>query len=55
MLNDEDGMKAPCAVNLHNIITVEKGRLGRRVTQLHSMRMNEICAALSFSLGCDSR
>jgi mRNA interferase MazF len=55
MLSDEDGMKAPCAVNLHNAITVEKGRLGRRVAQLHSSRMSEICAALSFSLGCDSR
>jgi mRNA interferase MazF len=53
MLSDEDGMKAPCAVNLHNAITVEKGRLGRRVAQLHSSRMNEICSALSYSLGCD--
>ncbi|MGA2207578.1 MAG: type II toxin-antitoxin system PemK/MazF family toxin [Terracidiphilus sp.] len=53
ILSDADGMKAPCAVNLHNTVTVSKDRLGRRVTQLHSDRMSEICAALRFSLGCD--
>lgn len=53
VLSDEDGMKTPCAVNLHNAVTVTKERLGRRVAQLHSRRMNEICAALRFSLGCD--
>jgi mRNA-degrading endonuclease toxin of MazEF toxin-antitoxin module len=45
-------MKAPCAVNLHNAVTVSRQRLGKRVDQLNSARMNE--AALRFSLGCDS-
>ena len=53
-LSEADGMKAPCAVNLHNVITVAKDRLGKRVAQLPSARMNEICAALRFSLGCDT-
>ena len=53
VLSEEDGMKAPCAVNLHNTVTVSQSRLGRRVAQLSSLRMREICAALSFSLGCD--
>jgi len=53
-LNEEDGMKAPCAVNLHNPVTVSQERLGRRLVQLSSLRMAEICAALRFSLGCDS-
>ena len=53
-LNEEDGMKAPCSVNLHHAITVSQDRLGKRVAQLSSMRMNEICAALRFSLGCDA-
>lgn len=53
VLDEEDGMKAPCAVNLHNAVTVSQNRLGRRVAQLSSLRMNEICAALRFSLGCD--
>jgi len=54
VLNDEDGMKAPCAVNLHHAVTVSQGRLGRRVAQMRSSRMDEICAALRFSLGCDA-
>ena len=53
VLNQDDGMKAPCAVNLHNAVTVSRDRLGKRVSQLSSARMNEICAALRFSLGCD--
>ena len=53
VLGSEDGMKGPCAVNLHNAVTVSKERLGRRVAQLHPGRMSEICSALSFSLGCD--
>jgi mRNA interferase MazF len=53
VLNEEDGMKTPCAVNLHNPVTVTQERLGKRVAQLNSARMHEICAALRFSLGCD--
>jgi len=45
VLNEEDGMKTSCAVNLHNAITVSQERLGKRVAQLSSMRMNDICAA----------
>jgi mRNA interferase MazF len=52
-LNEEDGMKSPCAVNLHHAGTVAQDRLGRRVAQLSSVRMSEICVALRFSLGCD--
>ncbi len=54
VLNEEDGMKARCAVNLHNAVTVSQQRLGKRVAQLSSARMNEVCAALRFSLGCDA-
>jgi mRNA interferase MazF len=53
LLNEQDGMKAPCAVNLHNAITISQRRLGKRITQLSSSRMNEVCAALRFSCGCD--
>jgi len=53
VLNEEDGMKAPCAINLHNPVTVSQDRVGKRVGQLSSLRMHEICAALRFSLGCD--
>ena len=53
-LHEEDGVKFHCAVNLHNAVTVSQQRLGRRVAQLSAARMNEVCAALRFSLGCDS-
>jgi mRNA interferase MazF len=53
VLSEEDGMKASCAVNLHNAVTVSQDRLGARVGHLSPTRMNEICAALGFSLGCD--
>jgi mRNA interferase MazF len=55
MLDEEDGMKGRCAVNLHNAVTVRREQLGKRVAQLGSARMGEICAALRFSLGCDGQ
>ncbi len=54
ILNEEDGMKSPCAVNLHNAVTVSQQRMGKRVAQLSAARMSEVCAALRFSLGCDA-
>ena len=53
-LNEEDGMKSPCAVNLHNAVTESQQPLGKRVAQLSSACRNEACAALSFSPGCDA-
>ena len=53
VLNENDGMKAPCAVNLHNAVSVSRDKLGKRVAQLNPRRMSEICAALRFALGCD--
>lgn len=47
-------IRTPCAVNLHNTVTVSQQRLGKRVTQLSSSRIREICTALRFSLGCDA-
>jgi mRNA interferase MazF len=54
VLYEDDGMKSPCAVNLHNAVTVSQQRMGKRVAQLSPARMNEVCAALRFSLGCDA-
>jgi mRNA interferase MazF len=54
VLSQEDGMKAPCAVNAHNVVTISQQRLGRRVARLGASRMGELCAALRFSLGCDA-
>ena len=53
VLDEPDGMKKPCAVNLHNLITVSQQRLGRRVSRLSDGRLGEICSAVRFSIGCD--
>jgi mRNA-degrading endonuclease toxin of MazEF toxin-antitoxin module len=47
-----DGMKGRCAVNLHNAVTVSQERLSKRVASLSNERMQEVCSALRFSLGC---
>ncbi len=52
-LDVDDGMKGLCVVNLHNAVTVSQERLGKRVASLSSERMQEVCAALRFSLGCE--
>lgn len=51
-LSEADGMKAPCVVNLHNVVTVPKAHLGRRVALLSPDRLKEVCNALGFALGC---
>ena len=51
VLDIDDGMKGRCAVNLHNAVTVAQARLGRRVGALSAQRMQEVGAALRFSLG----
>jgi mRNA interferase MazF len=53
LLGPNDGMKRPCAVNVHNVVTVRRDSLGRRVARLPQDRMREVCAALAFALGCD--
>ena len=53
VLDIEDGMKGRCAVNLHNAVTLSQDRLGKRVASLNNVRMQQVCAALRFSLGCD--
>jgi mRNA interferase MazF len=53
-LTEADGMKGACAVNLHNVVTVSKAHLGRRVATLSAERLKEVCGALGFALGCSS-
>ena len=53
VLDESDGMKGPCAVNLHNIVTIPKDQIGKRVGQLSAERMKQLCSALRFSLGCE--
>ena len=52
-LGADDGMKQPCAVNLHNLVTVAQGHIGKRIAQLSETRMQDVCRAMAFALGCD--
>jgi len=52
VLGTDDGMKQACAVNLHNVVTVSKDHVGRRLARLDEPRMREVCQALGFALGC---
>lgn len=52
LLDVEDGMKNRCAVNLHNAVTISQDRIANRVTTLRQERMEQVCEALRFALGC---
>jgi mRNA interferase MazF len=49
----DEGLKQASAVNLHNVLTVQKGGVGRRVARLSEEKMREVCRALGFALGCE--
>lgn len=51
-LNESDGMKGPCAVDLHHVLSVPKSQAGRRVASLSPERLQQIGEALDFALGC---
>ena len=53
VIGPEDGIKHRSAVNLHNVVTIQKSIIGRRVAQLREERMRDVCRALGFALGCD--
>lgn len=53
-LSQEDGLLSECAVNLDNIQTVPKAKLGSLITSLSVERMDEVKLAVSFALGLDS-
>jgi mRNA interferase MazF len=51
LLGDEDGLKEDCAVNLHNLQSVSKEQIDSLIATLSQERMNEVEAAIRFSLG----
>jgi len=53
LLDTDDGMKHPSVVNLHNIVTVAKTGIGRRVAKLSERKLLDVCRAISYSLGCE--
>ncbi len=50
---DEDGVQTVCAVNLDNVYTVEKSKVGTVISALSPHRMQEVDWALCFALGID--
>ena len=53
LLDTDDGMKHPSVVNLHNIVTVAKSGIGRRVAKLSEKKLLDVCRAITYSLGCE--
>jgi mRNA interferase MazF len=53
LLDESDGMKTLCAVNLYGVMTVPKEKLGKWITTLDARQMESICRALRFALECD--
>lgn len=47
-LDESDGMREGCAVNLTNIQTVSKARFGAYITHLSSARLSEVREAVGF-------
>jgi mRNA interferase MazF len=52
-LGPADGMPTECAVNLDNIQTVSKAKVGPLITSLPAEQMLEVQRAVGFALGFD--
>lgn len=51
-LGPDDGMPSPCVLTLDNLRVVPKRALTGRITGLSPARMDEVCHALRYALGC---
>jgi mRNA interferase MazF len=54
VLAQADGMFADCAVNLDNIQTVQKSKLGAYILHLSVQQMHSVQSAIEFALGFDA-
>jgi mRNA interferase MazF len=52
-LDEADGLREPSEVNLLNLQTISKERVGRLLATLRPERMREINSALAYALGFD--
>lgn len=52
-LDESDGMETECVVNLVNIQTIPKNKLGKYITHLSDVRMREVFEAVKFAFGFD--
>lgn len=51
-LGPSDGMPAECVLSVDNIRVIPKSRLGARITTLSAARLEQVCDALAYSVGC---
>lgn len=51
-LDEDDGMRAPCALSIDNTFLANKALLIEPMTTLSPERMSEVCQALAAATGC---
>lgn len=51
-LDEEDGMKEPCALTLDETFAARRDSLTHRITTLGPERMHEVCRALEIATSC---
>ena len=54
ILEENDGMKTSCAVNLDHVQTISKAKIRSFITKLSQNKIEQINDAVIFALGCDS-
>ena len=54
VLTPDDGVFNDCAVNLDNIQTVQRSKIGAFISALSPERMKEVLKAIEFALGFDA-
>jgi len=50
-LDESDGVRQPCSINLDRVQTVPKGRLGSPTAHLSEAKMDEVREAIMFAFG----
>ncbi len=52
-LDENDGMEKGCVINIDNIQTISKQKVGAYITHLSEERMQEVFEAMKFAFGFD--
>ncbi len=52
-LDESDGMREPCTVNLDYIQTVPKQKIGKTISHLSEEKIQEVFEAIKFAFGFD--
>jgi mRNA interferase MazF len=53
VLDEADGMKRRCVINLDHVITVPRARLGRRIATVPPAKLADVAYAIVFALELD--